>query len=496
MVRGRAQGGTTAPGAAVALAAILALVCIVAGLVSGRPDAVALAAPFALLAVAARTVPHVPGGPPVHISADRRTEARGPRLRLLIAPSEAPGTASRGLVATILAAPGRMPDAVVLRSDEECPLLVGGPLSGEHDVLAYGATRFTADLTESSAFVACPPVRIGVLPPVGVPLARPVSRRLVGLAGTHVSRRPGEGAELRSVAPLHPGDALRRIDWRATARRSTDQDRLMVRRSYADAEASVLLVVDQAQDLPATTADWFAAGRPRLTVGSLHVARAAATTVAASFLAGGDRVGLDDLGGTRRALRSAGGARHLEQIRARLAGTSVVPRRRRRRDPVPPPGAVVVVFSAFLDAEPARLLRLWHAQGHLVAGVDCVPPLQSGGTTTAQAQAVRLTLLRRRLLLEDLRKDGIPVFVGASADARLKALTADPPKATGGAPAPAPHGADLLAASGPGLDAGFRLLARRAGRRGASVGRPAGAAQAASRGAAEITDRARGGRTS
>ncbi|MHA7207447.1 DUF58 domain-containing protein [Arthrobacter sp. MDT1-65] len=492
----RVRGGTTAPDAAVALAAILALVCIVAGLVSGRPDAVALAAPFALLAVAARSVPHGAGEPPVLVSPDRRPEVQGPRLRLLVTPLEVAGTPFRGLVATILAAPGRIPDALVLRSDEECPLLVGGPLSGEHDVLSYGAARLTADLTGSSAFVAGPPVRVGVLPPIGVPLARPVSRRLVGLAGTHVSRRPGEGAELRSVGPLQPGDALRRIDWRATARRSTDQDRLMVRRSYADAEATVLLVVDQAHDLPATTAEWFTAGRPRLTVGSLHVARAAATTVAASFLAGGDRVGLDDLGGTRRALRSAGGARHLEQIRARLAGTSVVQRRRRRRDPVPPSGAVVVVFSAFLDAEPARLLRLWHAQGHLVAGVDCVPPLQSGGTTTAQAQAVRLTLLRRRLLLEDLRKDGIPVFVGASADARLGTPAADAPRAPGRTSDPARQGADLLAATGPSLDTGFRLLARQARRRGGAVGRPGGAGPDASQGAAEIADGARGGRTS
>ncbi|MHA7191008.1 DUF58 domain-containing protein [Arthrobacter sp. MDT2-16] len=437
-----------------ALALILALVCIVAGLVAGRPDAVALAAPFALLALAGRAAPGGGEEPPVRISTDPRTQ--GSRLRLLLAPPAAGGGPSGGLVATTLAAPGCPPDALVLRSDEECPLLVRAPLSGEADVLSYGAAGFTADLAVSSPFAPAPPVRVSILPPIGEPLARPVSRRLVGLAGTHASRRAGDGGELRSIAPLQPGDALRRIDWRATARRSADQDRLMVRRSFADAEASVLLVVDQAHDLPSSTADWFTAG-PRLSAGSLHTARAAATTVAASFVAGGDRVGLDDLSGTRRALRSAGGARHLEQIRVRLAGTSVVPRRRRGRDPVPPQGSVVVVFSAFLDAEPARLLRLWHAQGHLVAGVDCVPPLVHDATTTAQTQAVQLTLLRRHLLLEDLGKEGIPVFSGASA---VVGVAAD---------------AHLPDRGGPDLETGLRLMARQSGRHGG------GAAQGAAR---------------
>ncbi|WP_052274385.1 DUF58 domain-containing protein [Arthrobacter sp. L77] len=439
-----------------ALAVITTLLCVVAGLVSGRPDTVALAAPFAVLALAGRAGPIAGSACAVRIAPDGRTEARGPRLRLLLAPREADSAPDAGrLVVTTLAAPGCPPEAVVLLAGEECPLLVDAPPSGERDVLAYGAAGFGADLARPSAFAAAPPVRVSILPPIGATLARPVSRRLTGLAGTHRSGRPGDGGELRSVAPLQPGDALRRIDWRATARRSTDQDRIMVRRSFADAEASVLLVVDQAHDLPSSTADWFAAAPPRLAAGSLHVARTAAATVAASYLSVGDRVGLDDLSGTRRALRSAAGARHLEQIRVRLAGTAVVPRRRRRRDPVPPQGAVVVVFSAFLDAEPARLLRLWHSQGHVVAGVDCMAPLDRTETTAAQAGAVRFTLLRRRLLLEGLQDDGIAVIAGATADAQLTSRRADAPDRADGLGAP----------SGPDLDTGFRLLARHTERR-------------------------------
>ncbi|WP_208740069.1 DUF58 domain-containing protein [Arthrobacter agilis] len=437
-----------------ALAVVLTLVCVVAGLVSGRADTVALATPLALLALSGRTGMRVGADPPARITVERHAEGRGSRLRLLLAPQQEAEPAQKRLVATTLAAAGCRPDALVLRSDEECPVLVDAPPSGELEVLAYGAASFRADLSDATGFAQAVPVRVGILPPVGPLLAHPASRRLVGLAGTHASRRPGEGGELRSIAPLQPGDRLRRIDWRATARRSADQDRLMVRRTFADAEASVFLVIDQAHDLPASTGDWFVADPPRIAPASLHVARTAAATVAASYLAVGDRVGLADLSGTRRALRSAAGARHLEQVRTRLAGTSVVPRRRRRRDPVPPQGAVVVVFSAFLDEEPARLLRLWQAQGHLVAGVDCVPPLHRTESTTAQSLAVRLTLLRRRLLLDDLRHGGIPVFRG------MAAAGVDTGR-DGSAAAPDPDpGVDT------GLDAGLRLLVRQADRRG------------------------------
>ncbi|WP_422390087.1 DUF58 domain-containing protein [Arthrobacter sp. N1] len=457
--------GGHSPGSA--LAVILALVCVVSGLVSGRPDTVALGAPLALLALAGRRA-QVRRTVHPSFSLDRRGQQQGGRLRLLLAPPGTDsGTPRTSLVAAVLAAPGCAPDVLVLREGEECPVLADGPLSGEVEILSYGTLGLSPDLTHASAFHPAPPVRVSILPPIGSLLARPVSRRLVGLAGTHGSRRPGEGAELRTIAPLEPGDQLRRIDWRSTARRSTDQDRLMVRRSFADAEASVLLVIDQGHDLPASTSDWFAAGSPRLVTGSLHGARTAAATIAASYLAAGDRVGLDDLGGTRRALRTASGARHLEQIRARLAATGVVPRRRRRRDPVPPQGAVVVVLSAFLDPEPGRLLKLWHARGHVVIGVDCVPVLERTEATPAQERSVRLTLLRRRLLLEDLRRDGIAVVDGSVVEGLLadRDRMAARPAASG---TTAPSGRDRPArqadlAVGPDLSlpTGFRLLARR-----------------------------------
>ncbi|TYC99661.1 DUF58 domain-containing protein [Arthrobacter echini] len=472
-----ANGAETArsPGWAVAL--IIALVCIVAGLVSGRPETVALAAPFALLVLSGRSTVDGAQEPSVRIAADRRMEGSG-RLRLLLtslppggahtaettrAEQSAAGNArpASSLVAVTLAAPACPADALVLRADEDCPLLVDVPGSGEIAVLSYGSAGFSADLMITTAFVPAPAVRVTILPQLGGTVALPVSRRLSGVTGSHTSRRPGEGGELRSIAPMQPGDQLRRIDWRATARRSADQDRLMVRRNFADAEASVLLIIDQGHDLPASTEDWFSSTTDLTGQGSLHVARTAAATVAASYLAAGDRVGLDDLSGTRRALRTASGGRHLEQIRTRLAGTAVVPRRRRRRDPVPPQGAVVLVFSAFLDPEPARLLRLWHAQGHVVVGVDCVPQLERTEASPAQALTVRLTLVRRRLLLENLRAEGIPVLSGAAARSAAPHTTSRDARGPG-LPGTTTDTEEFGAALD--LGSGLRLLARRTGR--------------------------------
>src|SRR5690606_27298194 len=46
----------------------------------------------------------------------------------------------------------------------------------------------------------------------------PLSPRLTGMHGNHEGRRPGQGGDFRDIHPFVPGDELRRVDWRATAR--------------------------------------------------------------------------------------------------------------------------------------------------------------------------------------------------------------------------------------------------------------------------------------
>ena len=61
----------------------------------------------------------------------------------------------------------------------------------------------------------------------------PLPRRLQGLTGAHESARAGDGGDFRDIHPFTAGDRLRRIDWKATARRGQNAADLYVRRTAA-----------------------------------------------------------------------------------------------------------------------------------------------------------------------------------------------------------------------------------------------------------------------
>jgi len=242
--------------------------------------------------------------------------------------------------------------------------------------------------------------------PSAAPLREvPLPARLRGLTGAHVSRRPGEGGDLRDVHQFHPGDRLRRIDWRVTARRSPGLSELYVRGEHALAEAAVMLVVDSRDEVGPDPRTW-AGSRPTRPDDptSLDVARRAAASVARAFIAGGDRVGLDDLGVVRRPLPPGGGRGQLDRITHALALTKPEGWSRHRvRSPRLPSGALVVVFSTFLDDEPADAAAAWRRVGHRVVAVDVLPRLRTAHLSGRAATAARLVLVDREDRLADLR---------------------------------------------------------------------------------------------
>ncbi|MCL2465229.1 MAG: DUF58 domain-containing protein, partial [Micrococcales bacterium] len=298
------------------------------------------------------------------------------------------------------------------RTVRRVPLVVRTVRTGPQEVAtveAQGIGRGAVSASEPAG-----PVRRDTLVlPGAFPLRElPLPAQLRGLTGTHGSRRPGEGGDLRDVHLFHSGDRLRRIDWRVTARRSPDLHELYVRGEHALAEASAVLVVDSRDEVGPDPRTWAGSEPTRLAdPTSLDVARRAAASVARAFLAGGDRVGLDDLGVLRRPLAPGGGRGQLDRIVHALALTRPEGASRHRvRSPRLPSGALVVVFSTFLDDEAADAAVGWRRIGHRVIAVDVLPRLRTAHLPERALIAARLVLLAREDRLADLRDLGVEVI--------------------------------------------------------------------------------------
>ncbi|MEZ0446232.1 DUF58 domain-containing protein [Cellulomonas sp. ICMP 17802] len=293
---------------------------------------------------------------------------------------------------------------VVVDGTRTLPLVVHTVRTGPQQVASVdvqGVGPGAASVSEPTA----PSARSALVLPGARPLdALPLPPRLRGLTGAHESRRPGEGGGLRDVHPYAPGDRLRRIDWRVTARRAPDLHELYVRREHALAEAVVVLVVDSRDDVGPDPMTWRGSIPPRAQdPTSLDLARQAATSVAQGFLGMGDRVGLDDLGAVRRPLSPGGGRRQLDRIRHALALTRPEgDPLRRLRAPQVPSGALVVLFSTFLDDEAALVASVWRRAGHRVVAVDVLPTLRERLMGDREKLAMRLIRMAREDRLAEL----------------------------------------------------------------------------------------------
>src|SRR5690606_31933809 len=84
----------------------------------------------------------------------------------------------------------------------------------------------------------------------------PLAPRLTGLHGSHDGSRPGQGGDFRDIHPFGPGDELRRVDWRATARAARRPGEMLVRRTDSLSDASVVIAVDTADDLGEVVSTW------------------------------------------------------------------------------------------------------------------------------------------------------------------------------------------------------------------------------------------------
>jgi uncharacterized protein (DUF58 family) len=261
-----------------------------------------------------------------------------------------------------------------------------------------------------------------VLPPVRPLPAGPLSPRPSGLVGVHRSPRPGDSTELRDIRVFQPGDRLRRVDWRVSLRASASTggvltpSTLYVRERHADADATLVLAIDTRVDVGTDLGEWSLAvqGTAVRPDGTLDTAVRAATSLAASYLSQGDRVGLVDLGRPQLSLRPGGGARQLLKLRhqlvvcSRAAGWAAKPVLRPQQAPS---GALVIVFSPFLDDAVLELTATVVRRGTRVLAMDLLPERLLPAVKEPYGEAV-LQVLRAEhaVRLETLRQHGIPVL--------------------------------------------------------------------------------------
>jgi uncharacterized protein (DUF58 family) len=218
-------------------------------------------------------------------------------------------------------------------------------------------------------------------------------------SGNEVSRRKGEGIEFADIRPWSPGDPVKRVNWRASARR----DELWVNESHPERNTDVILFVDA-----------FAEARQGAD-STLDLAARATAALADAYIARRDRVGLISFGGILRWLAPDLGTTQLYRLVDALLDTQVVLSYYWKEiDVIPrrtlPPNAFVIALSPLLDPRSVGALLDLRARRHDLAVVDISPlPFTPRPGSGLDAIAYDIWALRRDALRHSLQRSGIAV---------------------------------------------------------------------------------------
>jgi uncharacterized protein (DUF58 family) len=377
---------------------------LLTALVFARPELVALTAPF-LLALAVGLALATPPRVDVSFSIDEPRALEGDELEARIELAAATPVERLDLYvrlpAEIEVADGGNPVALRLRRGE----------TRELD-LRIRATRWGAYLLGPAYLRAFDP--LGLLAwetsietrqelrvyPREDALRRVLSPREPQLgSGNEVSRRKGEGIEFADIRPWSPGDPVKRVNWRASARRNE----LWVNESHPERNTDVILFVDafaEARSGPDSTLD---------------LAARATAALADAYISRRDRVGLISFGGILRWLAPDLGTTQLYRLVDALLDTQVVLSYYWKEiDVIPrrtlPPNAFVIALSPLLDPRSVGALLDLRARKHDLAVVDISPlPFIPRPHSGLDAIAYDIWALRRDALRHSLQRSGVAV---------------------------------------------------------------------------------------
>jgi uncharacterized protein (DUF58 family) len=384
----------------------LAALALLAALATRRPELAVVAAPFALatgLGLLLSRRPRI--GAEVELGAERALEGDEVELRI-----------------TLVAEVGAERAEVLLQLPRRLVLLEGvNPVQlrladGERRELAYrlscagwGAFRVgrvylrTHDwfglFRRESVFDRRLPLKVYPSEESVRNLLRPLETQV--FAGNHVARQKGEGIEFADLRQFLPGDRIRHINWRASARRGE----LWINEHHAERNADVVILLDS-----------FAEAR-RGDASTLDPALRAAGTLAARYLRQKDRVGFVTFGGVLNWLLPTTGAVQLYRIVDSMLDTQIVLSYAWRdiltvpRGTLPPQALVLALTPLLDDRSEAALLDL-RGRGFDLVVIEISPfPFLPEPQGEVAELAHRLLRLRREAVRGRFERAGIPVAV-------------------------------------------------------------------------------------
>jgi len=389
----------------------LAALGLLAGLVLGRIELVALAAPFALAAVAGGALARDPRieatvvldrdraleGDEVRVSVELSSPTGADRVEVLLPlPEELRSAGPNPRAVTLVAGVARTLE-YTLHCERWCAFAVGPAFVRAGDRLGFHAWER----------------RIGRAQPLRVYPSVETLRALLEpldtqpFVGNQLSRSRGDGIEFADIREWQPGDRVRSINWQASARRGD----LLVNEQHPERNTDVVLFLD-------TFTDVRAGGH-----GTLDLTVRAAASLAHRYLQRKDRVGVVSFGGYLSWLLPRSGTQQLYRIVDSLLEMGVVLSFATKGiDVLPPrslpPKALVLALSPLLDARSAAALLDLRARGFDLVVVEVSPvPFVRPGSGELSRLSYRLWRLSREALRARYEQAGVPVVEWTDGDA-------------------------------------------------------------------------------
>jgi len=388
---------------------------VLLGLATLRREFLALAFPFALYWLAGLVLR--PDAPRIQasrrLSIGRAVQGTPVTVRLaLVNPGEQPALIEvEDQVPTGAEVVEGLPRQVMTLAPGAGAELIYG-VRPRHGVYPFDAVRVTAREPlglSARAVTLSAPAELTVLP-LAVRLPRlPVRPRHTGVyAGLIPTRQGGSGLAFFGVREYQPGDALRRINWRASARHA-DATALFSNDFQQERSTEIGLILDARQrSLAVTGADEF-----------FEHAVTAVASLAQGFLHDGNRVGLLLYGRPLADWTFPGyGQGQRERLwqaltRAQIARQHLFDRLEYLPTRFFMPDSQIVFVSPLLKEDLRILVRL-RARGYAVLVISPDPVAfemrQLASWGSAVPQAARIARLERRLLLAELQQAGVPVL--------------------------------------------------------------------------------------